>query len=146
MTELVTARCKHCGNDIAVWNKSSPLPEYHKNCAWYEIPCQICGKPMAIHRDWEHPPKAHKECKDSQRAQFYEKACEYCGEPLRVRVNAVNVPSSPDVWMIYANVRTVRVVENFKPLVIRINDLDGQRPSSTTRSAISPKTRRSSIS
>jgi len=89
---LAIVQCKYCGGDIAVRGKRSPLPEYHKNCAWYDLPCDICGKAIRIHRDWEHPPTAHKECKDAQRAQYYEKPCEYCGKPLSVRVGAVKVP------------------------------------------------------
>jgi TIR domain len=34
--------------------------------AWYDLPCSICGKPIRIHRDWENPPKAHKECREVQ--------------------------------------------------------------------------------
>jgi len=49
--------------------------------------------------------------------------------------------------LIYTNVKTVRMVENFKPLVIRINDIGrAEAVKNTTRSAISPRMRKSNIS
>lgn len=31
---------------------------------WIEIQCLRCGKLFPIHRDWEHPPKICKKCKN----------------------------------------------------------------------------------
>lgn len=91
MPEFDIVTCKHCGGDVAMPKGKSAGVQYHQNCAWYELPCSICGKPMSIHRDWKHPPNAHKECKDAQKAKWYKKPCEYCGEPIRVPENAVKV-------------------------------------------------------
>jgi pyrimidine deaminase RibD-like protein len=84
-------KCNHCGGDIAVKKGNPSSVKYHRNCAWFELPCGICGQPMQIHRDWEHPPQAHQDCKSSVKSKYYTKPCEYCGEALRVQVNAVKV-------------------------------------------------------
>jgi len=85
-------KCNHCGGDIALRKGDSRAVKYHQDCAWFELPCSVCGKPMQIHRDWEHPPRAHQACKASIKSKSHKKPCDYCGEALRVQVNAVKVP------------------------------------------------------
>jgi TIR domain len=120
MPDFDTITCEGCGKDLAVPKGNPDSVRYHRGCAWYEAPCEICGKPMRLHRDWQHPPKAHKECNEAAKAEgrspwyhlpceicgdpiaihsewanpprVHKKSCEYCGGPIRVHIHAVNVP------------------------------------------------------
>src|ERR1700733_11361274 len=69
---------------------------YHRGCAWYEAPCEICAKPMRLHRDWQHPPKAHKECNEAAKAEgrspWYHLPCEICGDPISIHSEWANPP------------------------------------------------------
>ena len=94
MPEFITVKCAQCGGDLRVRKSDQREAHYHLNCAWYELPCSICGKPMRIHRDWDSPPRAHKQCKDAAKAKWYEKPCDECGKPIRVHINSVKVPRS----------------------------------------------------
>lgn len=47
---------------------------------------------MRIHRDWDNPPKAHKECKAAEAARWYERACKHCGGSIRVHRDWQNKP------------------------------------------------------
>ena len=92
MRELITVQCAQCGGDLRVSEGDRRAAHYHLNCAWYELPCSICGKPMNVHRDWDSPPRAHQACKDATKTKWYEKPCDECRAPIRVRLNAVKVP------------------------------------------------------
>jgi len=58
------------------------IPDYHKECAWTEVDCELCGKPSRVHRGWPNPPRSHKECRAEVAPK--EVACAQCGQCFTV--------------------------------------------------------------
>lgn len=60
----------------------SRVPDYHKECEWYEKRCEICSSSLRVHRAWDNPPRSHKECLD----KFAPKdiSCSQCGKYFKV--------------------------------------------------------------
>jgi len=47
---------------------------------------------MEIRRDWENPPKAHKECRDREAAKWFERDCKHCGKAMKLNRDWNNLP------------------------------------------------------
>lgn len=96
MPDFDTITCEACGRDLAVPKGNPDSLRYHRGCAWYEMPCEICSKPMRRHRDWDTPPRAHKACKDAAKAEraaaWYELPCAICLDPIQIHREWINPP------------------------------------------------------
>ena len=68
------------------------MPRFHKECQWYEVSCDICGRSLRVNREWDNPPKAHEECKRQRAAQWRETSCEHCHKAIRYHVEWNRVP------------------------------------------------------
>ncbi len=96
MPDFDTITCEACGRDLAVPKGNPDSLRYHRGCAWYEMPCEICSKPMRLHRDWDTPPRAHKACNDAAKAEraaaWYELPCAICLDPIQIHREWINPP------------------------------------------------------
>lgn len=92
MPDFDTVQCEGCGRDLSVPKGNPDSVHYHRACAWYEVACEICGKLLRIHRDWQNPPRACKECKEAARAAWYQAPCEICGGPITIYRDSDNPP------------------------------------------------------
>lgn len=60
------------------------MPDYCKECEFFEKSCDICGKAMRLHRSKQaNPPRSHRECL----ARFKPKqvSCRQCGKSFEVK-------------------------------------------------------------
>ena len=81
MSEHYKIPCDHCGELISERGECNNVANYHRECAWDTISCEMCGGPIRIHRGWTDPPKTHEECTESN---WYKNPCDVCGDPIRV--------------------------------------------------------------
>ncbi|HEX2838948.1 MAG TPA: hypothetical protein VHN77_12570 [Phycisphaerales bacterium] len=94
MGNWLTTTCDECGEEVH-YRPDWDVPKYCKDCSHIERDCAVCGSTMRIGRDWEHPPKVCKDCKD----EFAPKdvRCRLCGHTFTL-ATGIQIKCKENGW------------------------------------------------